>query len=686
MVKKFWRKWIAATVCMSMFVSGCGTEMETTGRVTSNEVQEEVAQAESQQEGSQGDVIQQEGTQQERSRGGEDEHAVVMVYMVGSNLESEAGLATQDICEMIESDFDEENMDVLVCTGGANEWWIDGVDSDACEVYEVTADGLDKVYCLKNSNMGDENTLKEFINFTYDNYEGGYYDLIMWDHGGGAVLGFGADENYEYDALSMTEISRGLEKTKFIADGNKFEWIGFDACLMGMIEVADMLSEYSDYLIASEEVEAGTGWEYSCLKTLSDGEHFDGVSAAQEIIDAFSNTNESARGYHYDYTLACLDLSMVDEAVESFEALIMEAEEEVRQGGYSRIARQRDETKTFGKVSSESFYDTIDMYDLAMNLMKLYPEEAQALQESLDDLVVYEKSNVIDAHGVAVYFPYENKEYAEEWMAEYAEIGFSDEYVRFLEAFTATLSGEQIAEWDDITEMETMESEEVAGEYYVQLTEDQVENYARAKFSVWEKDGEADTYICWLLSSDVTLSDDGKLSSPFQGERFFLTDDSGVLVPCTALEIERNDEYSMYSISIMVARGEIGDADFEFEAVEVHVRVDEEHPDGEIAGIYITQDPEEESLFPEKTYYTLEEGDAIYQFLFARDIVFNEDGSVAPFDEWESTSGTGGGFELSGDLQVVLMEPEEASEYCCLFSVTDTQGNSYYTNPVYLEY
>ena len=87
MVKKFWRKWIAATVCMSMFVSGCGTEMETTGRVTSNEVQEEVAQAESQQEGSQGDVIQQEGTQQERSRGGEDEHAVVMVYMVGSNLE-----------------------------------------------------------------------------------------------------------------------------------------------------------------------------------------------------------------------------------------------------------------------------------------------------------------------------------------------------------------------------------------------------------------------------------------------------------------------------------------------------------------------------------------------------------------------------------------------------------------------
>lgn len=679
---QFWKKWMAATVCMSMLVSGCGTDAGATRQGKTELQQEDSQQDAAEQEDVRQDVAQ-EDVQRERSSGDGEGRAVVMVYMVGSNLESEAGLASYDISEMIESDFDEENMDVLICTGGANEWWIEGVDSDVCDVYEIVDGGLDRVYRLKNANMGDENTLKEFINFSYANYDGEYYDLVMWDHGGGAVLGFGADENYGYDALSMSEISNGLRKTKFIADGNKFEWIGFDACLMGMIEVADMLSDYSNYLIASEEVEAGTGWEYSCLKTLSDGEHFDGVSAAEEIIDAFSKSSENTVGYRYDYTLACLDLSRVEDAVESFEALIVEAEEEVKSGGYSRIARKRDETKTFGKVSSTSFYDTIDMYDFAMNLMKFYPEQAEALQSALDDLVVYERSNVMDAHGVAVYFPYENQEYVDEWMTEYEKIGFSDTYISFLKTFTATLSGEQLAEWD-ITELEPEESEETEGEYYVQLTEDQAENYARAKFTVWEEDSEG-SYICWLLSTDVTLADDGKLSSPFRGERFFLTDDSGVLVPCTALEIERTEEYSMYSISIMAARGNIGDGDFSFQSLEVHVRVDEEHPDGEIAGIYITQD-EEDSLFPEKTYYTLEEGDAIYQFLFARDIVFNEDGSVAPFEEWESSSGIGAGFELSGDLQVVLMEPEEVSQYCCLFDVTDTQGNSYYTNPVYLEY
>jgi len=33
-----------------------------------------------------------------------------------------------------------------------------------------------------------------------------------------------------------------------------------------------------------------------------------------------------------------------------------------------------------------------------------------------------------DAHGVAVYFPYSNKEYAEMFMAAYSEIGFSETY------------------------------------------------------------------------------------------------------------------------------------------------------------------------------------------------------------------------------------------------------------------
>lgn len=50
--------------------------------------------------------------------------------------------------------------------------------------------------------------------------------------------------------------------------------------------------------------------------------------------------------------------------------------------------------------------------------------------------------------------------------------------------------------------------------------------------------------------------------------------------------MERTEEYSLYSLSILVTRGQIGEEEFTSEAVQVHVRVDEEHPYGEIAGIY----------------------------------------------------------------------------------------------------
>lgn len=82
----------------------------------------------------------------------------------------------------------------------------------------------------------------------------------------------------------------------------------------------------------------------------------------------------------------------------------------------------------------------------------------------------------------------------------------------------------------------------------------------------------------------------------------------------------------------------------------------------------------------------MEEGDVIYEFLLARDIVFAENGTVTPFEEWESAPGYGGGFALEGELQVVVEEPEEPGEYLCLFDLRDTQGNSCYTNPIYVEY
>ena len=620
----------------------------------------------------------------QQQAGGQEstENQVIMVYMVGSDLETDAGLGSEDIAEIAVSGFDEANTEVLICTGGAREWWIDEIPNDECTVFEVTGGKIHPVYTLNNKNMAEPQTLTEFINYAYINHEADYYDLVLWNHGGGAILGYGADENYDYDALTIAEMDQALRGTKLVAEGNRFEWIGFDACLMGMIEVADVMSAYADYLIASEEVEAGEGWDYTCLRTMSDGEHFSGPLAANEIIHAYADYYDDNYNYAPDYTLSCLDLSKTDEVIASLEEMVEVATNELQQGGYSKIARLRDQSKTFGKVSSTSFYDTVDLYDLSIKMMQIYPEQSKALQSALEEMVVCETSNVFGAHGVAVYFPYENKTYAEEWIKEYETIGFSESYVAFLKSFTDTLSGNQLADWD-ISEAAPEENEAVTGEYFVQLTAEQYENYAHAKYSIWEEDSPG-SYICWVNSSDVTVSEDGKISSGFEGKRFMLGDTSGVSISCCAMEIERNESYAKYAIPIMITRVE-EEIVLLMEPGYIHVKVDAEHPEGVVIGVYKDIDTDS-SLFPDKDVIEIKEGDEIHPYYFARDIVFREDGSVAPFEEWESSSGTGDSIIVTGDFTISMEDPEETNEYCCLFSVTDTQGNSYYTNPIYLQY
>ena len=47
---------------------------------------------------------------------------MVLVYMVGSDLEDEGGMASRDISEMLESGFDEESTCILLMVGGSNAW------------------------------------------------------------------------------------------------------------------------------------------------------------------------------------------------------------------------------------------------------------------------------------------------------------------------------------------------------------------------------------------------------------------------------------------------------------------------------------------------------------------------------------------------------------------------------------
>ena len=185
----------------------------------------------------------------------EDRKLTLMIYMCGSNLESEYGSASADIREIESSGFAKDDITVLVMMGGSKTWQINP-DSDETVIMEIAAGRHRIVWRSGQLNMGSEETLTKLLDFGADKYPADDYALILWDHGGGPLEGVCWDELFSMDSLTLEELTGGIRSAYLM---KKLCWIGFDACLMGSAEVASAVAPYAEYMIASQETEPAAG-------------------------------------------------------------------------------------------------------------------------------------------------------------------------------------------------------------------------------------------------------------------------------------------------------------------------------------------------------------------------------------------------------------------------------------------
>ena len=133
-----------------------------------------------------------------------DETYTLMIYMCGSNLESEGGYASSDIEEMLKSQLAKE-VNLLIYTGGAQKWYDYGISNRTNQIYKIESGNLELVKDnIGKESMAKSETLTYFLNFCKENYPANKYGLILWDHGGGAVSGFGYDENISEKKDTLT--------------------------------------------------------------------------------------------------------------------------------------------------------------------------------------------------------------------------------------------------------------------------------------------------------------------------------------------------------------------------------------------------------------------------------------------------------------------------------------------------
>jgi hypothetical protein len=155
-------------------------------------------------------------------------------------------------------------------------------------------------------NMGDWQTLRDFIVFGQTYAPSENYLLVLWDHGSGYEAVCIDDTSEDY--LSMREIHNALSDPQV----QYLDIVAFDACMMGQLEVAYELRDVTDYLVFSEEGVPVNGFPYEDILANITMFPSSNPLAVAEGMPYFYVTAYDVGGRYYDPLLNWACLSTVD--------------------------------------------------------------------------------------------------------------------------------------------------------------------------------------------------------------------------------------------------------------------------------------------------------------------------------------------------------------------------------------
>ena len=450
----------------------------------------------------------------------------LLVYMTGSDLESQGQAASGDLREMAAALPGDGGIRLLVQTGGAESWG-EGLPADRISRLEILPGRIGTAESLPDQSMGEGETLRDFLRWGTAYAPADRYGLILWNHGGGPLMGICFDERHpdgegRKDSLSLEELAEALGQSPFRE--RKLAFLGMDACLMCSLETAAAMSPYAEYLIASQDMEPAGGWDYSFLRDLTAGE--DGAAWGRRIIGAYeASLKESAAAA----TLACLDLGKTGALLETMEGFFSGITEGVTPESYPEYAACRTEVKAFGTVST-SQYDLIDLMDLA-ELYETYGlAESAGLKAAIRDMVVLNYTKKSDyTNGLSIYYPFDNKDrYVASWGARYQRESRSPAYGAFIQRLSDFYLQRSLFDQDSSYQIRLTEYE---GKSLIELplSPEEKKQVARSRLLVLEEVASGNYRLIWYDDRRIRDRED-RLSVQYGSEALFLTDGEGKIL------------------------------------------------------------------------------------------------------------------------------------------------------------
>ena len=341
---------------------------------------------------------------------GQKKKWLVILYSAGDN--NLASFLHQDINEL-ESVGSDENTHIVTIADQGKQW---NAAFKGAKVFYLKKDNdMSKINSPLLKNLGQVNTadpqfMASSIAEIIKKFPAEHIAIIIGDHGAGWQGAIEDDTHHKF--MSLPEIREALEEI-YQKTGKRIDVLAFDACLMAMAEVGYELKNAVKYLVASEETEGGSGYNYNIVfsKAIKDA-----VSKIQQAALFKVNVDpeefakiivESAKEYSNDIqTISAVDLDKVNDLVsklDEFAKLILSSPKQDIQ----KLKEKIRQTQSFAIGSFRDLYHFANLIYEDNSISQDLRNKAKEIMDALNKYIVNEFSNekYKNAYGVSIELP-----------------------------------------------------------------------------------------------------------------------------------------------------------------------------------------------------------------------------------------------------------------------------------------
>jgi len=356
----------------------------------------------------------------------------VLVYVIATDLEERGSEATKNLAEM-QRVAPNDKVNLVLATGGARkEGW------NTLQRKRVLGSRIELIEDLGEKDMGQVSTLQEFIEWGVKTYPAQRYMLVFWNHGGGPNGGVGPDTLSD-SVLSLPMLNEAVANAR-ASTGAHFDLIGFDACLMASVEIAQAFAPHANYLLASQELEPGGGWSWEAfMRQLTANPAVDVESFGRAVIDAYI-AKQLAEDPGSLSTLSLTDLRRAGPVIEALEAVAGTLNRQLSAdpvAAWHRIADARARAVSFYTPRLAGGTDLTDPLSfLSWSDVQLADGQYEKLEAALREAVRYERhtDSYPPLSGLSMYMP-QNTLSGVSTLERYARLDFSEPVQSFVREY-----------------------------------------------------------------------------------------------------------------------------------------------------------------------------------------------------------------------------------------------------------